>query len=137
MKANADEVANSIKEWLKDTIRKAPELAHDLGKFYFGVSVSTSGGLIAFEKVDTYSKISILFGIALLLQIIALILALFLVLPKRLNLSTEQELSDYYSLFIKRMVMISWVWFFLWFSGSIIGVYHALFMRVTAITTCN
>ena len=128
MKIDADETARAIHEWFSDTIKSTPSLAPELGRFFFGVSATTIGTLIAFEKLDTTSQVSLWLGIALAFQAISLFIALALVLPVRTSIEKQQNLLAHYSSQIQKLTRFSWLWFIIWFLGLVVGIYQALFL---------
>lgn len=127
MEIDANETAQAIKDWFYDSIKNEPTTIRELGQFFFGVSATTIGVLVAFEKLDTSVYVSILLGIALLLLGISLIIALLIVLPAFLNRRKQRDLIKLYSTHVRSNMILSWLWFITWISGVAIGVYNALF----------
>ena len=50
-----EDVASSVRDWLKEEIKKGPGSKNDLGKFYFSVSTGTLAP-VSYTHLDVYKR---------------------------------------------------------------------------------
>lgn len=123
MKLRGEDVASSVREWLKEDIKKGPSLKHELGKFFLGVSTGTIGLLATLLKfaVDNPSidSLTLLCFLALLMSIIV---ALYMAVPYVIKIKETIELYDEYNRIIRSTIALMTAWFVLWLLGFGCGV---------------
>lgn len=124
-----DDTVTGLRDWIKTELKEGPRQSYDLGKFFITVSTGTIGALAAIEKLKPVAgspNAPLLFtGFAVLVA--AMVIGLYFALPKILPVSGNSDLLDLYEKQIRSTTRWAWVWFGMWFIGTILGVcaiYH-------------
>lgn len=126
MKPTGEEIANGFREWVKDEIKSSPSRSYELGKFFFGVSVATVGMLATIVKVIKPSAIDNYFKFSLLFFAISIIIALNMARPRNWKLGGKTNLFAEHQRIVNRGIRYTFVWFFSWFIGFVLGLYSIL-----------
>jgi hypothetical protein len=123
MRIRGEDVQQGLRDWIKADLKDSPRMGTDLGKFFFSVSAGTIGALTTIQKVNTASAglPTALTG-SIVTLFVSIWVALVMVLPKKRRFSGESELQEEYTKAIDAVVMLAWVWFMLWFSGTVVGL---------------
>lgn len=126
MRPKGEDIATAVRDWLKDEIKNASSIRHDLGKFYFGVTTGTIGLLISLKKFGGSGKLDWPFGFSLAILFLAVILALLMTIPKFWKIGGKTELYQKYNEHVKRIAVFIGCWFILWLAGAFAGVFSVL-----------
>ena len=122
MKIRGEDVASSVREWIKEDIKKGPSTRHELGKFFVGVSTGTLGlfaTLLKFAVKDpSLDFLTIACFAALLLS---LVVGLYMALPNVTRVREGMELYDEYNSIVHLIIKLIAAWFVLWTVGFILG----------------
>jgi hypothetical protein len=122
MRVHGEDVASSVREWVKDDIKKGPSSRYELGKFFFGVSTGTLGlfaGLLKFATpVPSLDALTISCFAALLFS---MLVAIYMATPIVTRISRDIELYSEYNRIVLLVVKFIVLWFGLWVIGFILG----------------
>lgn len=123
IKLTGQEVADSIKDWMKNDIKESPSKTYDLGKFFFSVSTGTIGVLLVIEKLNSISKIDTPLIISLLILFLSTIIAISMTTPRVERIEEDVDLYEKYVKSLKDIRKRVLIWFFIWIVGTIAGGY--------------
>jgi hypothetical protein len=126
MRPRGEDTVSALYDWVKEEIKKAPAIRHDLGKFFFAVTTGTVGVIISVEKLSGSTKVDKSLGISLVCFFAAIIVALLMAIPKVWNLTGETDLFHEYNLYVKRIIQFIVAWFLIWLLGTVFGIYALL-----------
>ncbi|MBI5015784.1 MAG: hypothetical protein HZB55_09885 [Deltaproteobacteria bacterium] len=123
MMLRGEDVAASVREWLKEDIKRGPSLKHELGKFFIGVStgtISLFATLLKFAvEKPLLDKRTLACFVALLLSTIV---ALGMAAPYVVRIRESLDLYDEYNRIISSTIKLMTWWFILWLVGFGLGV---------------
>lgn len=115
------DLADGLRGWIKADLQESPRLAHDLGKFFFTVSLGTFGAITGLKKASGVLVLTLpLAGCAIVL-FVSIIIALGMVLPRKLEIDPAADLQKLYLVEVERVTARSWDWFALWTIGTLLG----------------
>jgi len=123
MKPRGEDVASSVRDWLKEDIRKGPSSKHELGKFFVGVSTGTLGLFATLLKfaVQNPSLDYLTIGCFSAL-FLSTILGLYMAVPDVLRLRGHTDLYLTYDRIVRSTIALMLFWFLLWAVGFVLGV---------------
>ena len=82
MKIRGEDIASSVRVWLKEDIKKGPSSKNELGKFFFGVSTGTLGLFATLLKFAVEKPtLDCLTVLCFLLLLVSCIVALYMAVP--------------------------------------------------------
>lgn len=117
MKPTGEEVASSVREWMKEEMKKGPSLIHELGRFFFTVSSSTLGFVIALDKITTKVGSTGLLILSFAMLLLSILIALRMAIPKSYDLDGKSDLFVMYEAHMRRMQVLSVCWFLAWLAS--------------------
>lgn len=123
MNPRGEDVAEALREWVKDEIKKGPATILDTGKFFFTVSSSTIGLAITVEKLTTPGPIQLPLLTSFVLLTASIFIAIRMTIPYTHDLTGDIDLHELYSKHVKRLSILSIAWFTLWFLGVSLWVW--------------
>lgn len=122
MKLRGEDVAASVRDWIKEDIKKGPLSRHELGKFFVGVSTGTLGlfaTLLKFAvKEPQLDMLTVACFVALLLSTI---IGLYMAIPNVTHVREDMELYAEYNSVVKLVIILICAWFLVWTLGFILG----------------
>jgi hypothetical protein len=121
----ADDLHAALVKWISDDISESPRQGHDLGKFFFTVSIGTVGAVTAMIKTPSGVDLSMAFVTFLGLSLLSLLIALWMVLPRVKKVSREFQMQDEHPRHVHWVVGLSWAWFAAWLASvafAIVGL---------------
>jgi hypothetical protein len=122
MNLKGEDVASSVRDWLKEEIKKGPGSKNDLGKFYFSVSIGT---LALFATLLKFAVVSPSLDAGTCSCFLILLLssgvALYMAIPSILRLNADTELYSAYNKMIDSIVVQTGIWFAFWITGFVVG----------------
>ena len=119
-----EDTITGLRDWIKTELKEGPRQTYDLGKFFITVSTTTIGALAAIEKIKpvagspTAPFLFIGFGVL----VAAMLIGLYFALPKIMPVSGESDLLDLYENQLRSTTKWAWIWFVMWFIGTLLGV---------------
>lgn len=116
-----DEIAVALRSWVSEDIKESPRLSHDLGKFFFTVSIGTVGAITALIKTGGSLTVGWILGVSFGVLLMSLIVALLMVIPSRQTISVQTDLQQAYKAQVSRVVWRCRGWFGLWLIGTALG----------------
>jgi hypothetical protein len=123
MRVRGEDVASSVRDWLKEDIRKGPSLKHELGKFFAGVSTGSLtlfATLLKFAVKDpSLDRLTVGCFAAFLASTV---LALYMAIPYVVRIREGLELYDEYNRIIRSIIALMGTWFGLWVVGFALGI---------------
>ena len=123
MKLKGEDVASSVREWVKEEIKKGPSSKNELGKFYFSVSTGT---LALFATLLKFAidkpKLDLATSVCFISLLLSSAIALYMAIPTVLRLDSQTELYSAHKKMIGSIVTLTGWWFALWLLGFAIGV---------------
>lgn len=117
MNPRGEDLAQSVREWMREEIKKGPQYIYELGRFFFTVSSFTMGLVIASEKLQPVNKPSWPVLTTLGLFFISILISLRMTIPKIQMFSEEIDLYDIYIRHTRRLIILSTIWFAMWGLG--------------------
>lgn len=123
MKPKGQDVADSVRDWLKTEISGASSVRLDLGKFFFAVTSGTAGVFISIEKLSGTPKLEWSLGLALLTLLVALLISLAMAIPKFWKIEGNTDIIKLYNDHIRKNFFFIIIWFGFWIVGTIIGIF--------------
>lgn len=122
MKLRGEDVASSVREWIKEDIKKGPSSRHELGKFFVGVSTGTLGlfaTLLKYAvKEPRLDGLTVGCFVALLLSTVV---GLYMAIPNVTRIRENLELYAEYNSIIRLILKLMCAWFSLWMLGFVLG----------------
>ncbi len=123
MKIRGEDVASSVRDWLKEDIKKGPSSKNELGKFFFGVSTGTVGLFVTLLKFAVKEPtLDCLTILCFLLLLVSCIVALYMAVPYVVRVHKDLELYSEYNKIIRSIIVLMIGWFLLWLLGFLFGV---------------
>jgi hypothetical protein len=126
MRPTGEEIAQAIKDWVKDEIKASPSRSYELGRFLFGVSVGTVGIISAIAKIGPNQPFSIGYKLCLVCFSLSILVALNMARPRNWKIDSDTNLFDEHKRLIDRGIRHTIVWFIVWFSGFALGLYSVM-----------
>lgn len=122
MKLRGEDVASSVRDWLKDDIKNGPSSKHELGKFFLGVSTGTLGLFATLLKFAVASpSLDCLTVGCFLTLLLSTVVAVYMAVPTIVQINTNIELYAAYSKSIRSIKLLMALWFGLWLVGFCMG----------------
>lgn len=123
MKLRGEDVASSIRDWLKEDIKKGPSSKHELGKFFLGASTGTLGLFVTLLKFAIEKPaLDWLTACCFSSLLISIIIALYMSVPYVVRVKKDIELYSKYNKIIRTIVGLIIGWFVFWVVGFSFGV---------------
>ncbi len=126
MKPKGEDIASAVRAWIHETIKNAPLVKGELGKFFFSVSSTTIGFFIAVKQLTPTDPLENSLVISLVLLIISIVIAMIMCMPGYIKIRNNINLFDEYNKAVKSVYAFAGVWFFIWLMALIIGTYAVL-----------
>ena len=126
MKPKGEEIAQGIKDWVKDEIKSSPSRSYELGRFLFGVSVGTVGMFAAIEKLGSAPSFDWWFKLSLVFFSASILFSLNMARPRNWKLNGETNLFDEHRRIINRGIRHTVIWFIAWAVGFGLGMYSVM-----------
>lgn len=127
VKMRGQDTVDGLRAWIMGEIQKAPGVEYDLGKFFFSVSSGMLGIVMAIQKFGVPMKSDIYSYSSLIFLMIAIFIALFMVMPNKMErLNGATDLVEEYQRCVRGVIGKTWLWFFTWALGVVLGFYHFL-----------
>jgi hypothetical protein len=117
MKPKGESVAEAIRDWMHEEIKKGPSYILDLGKFFFAVSSSTFGLFVTVEKLAPSTTVQRGLALSLGLLFLSVLVALRMAIPFTHKLVGAVDLYFLYEQHRKKLTYLSLLWFVLWVAG--------------------
>jgi hypothetical protein len=130
MKPKGEEVAEAIRDWLREEIKKGPSYVYDLGRFFFTVSSTTVGLEIAVEKLTVPGSLHWALALSIAALFFSVLVALRMAIPFTHALDGAVNLYDLYSTHVKRLVQLSVLWFALWILGVVLWLWNLFWLSL-------
>ena len=122
MKLRGEDIASSVRDWLKEEVKKGPSSRHELGRFLLGVSTGTLTLFVALLKFavvnPSLDPTTVGCFVAFLL---ASVVGLYMAIPSVLRIKTNLELYEAYNKAIGSFIRLVVLWFILWVVGFCLG----------------
>jgi hypothetical protein len=122
MRPKGEDVAAATVDWAKDEIKKGPSDLYDLGKFFFGASTATLGGLAGIAKLDANFAITHMFAASALLLLVSAVVAVLMVRPRVWTLDQDCDLFEQHARKLRSGLRYTWLWFLMWLAGALMGI---------------
>lgn len=117
-----EDVAAAVREWIKEDIKKGPSTRHELGKFFVGVSTGSLGLFATLLKFaiakPTLDLLTVACFVALMLSTVV---GLLMAIPNVTRIRASMELYTEYNSIVRRILIMIWGWFALWWLGFVFG----------------
>jgi hypothetical protein len=126
MRPKGEEIAQAIRDWVKDEIKASPSRSYELGRFLFGVSVGTIGIVSAIAKLEQNEALATGYKLSLVVFSISILVALNMARPRNWRIDGDTNLFDEHKRIIARGIRHTIVWFIFWFSGFALGLYSVM-----------
>jgi len=130
MKAKGEEVAEAIRDWLREEIKKGPSYVYDLGRFFFTVSSTTVGLEVTVEKLTAQGSLHWALALSVATLFFSVLVALKMAIPVTHTLDGAVNLFDLYSAHAKRSVQLSVLWFALWIFGVALWLWKLFWLSL-------
>jgi hypothetical protein len=124
MNPKGDEISQSVREWMREEIKKGPLYIYELGRFFFTASSFMLGLAVTCEKLQPVGIPPLLFSFAMASFFGSILVALRMVIPKVQSFGEEINLYHVYTEHSKRLLVLSLAWFGLWSLGLGCWVAH-------------
>lgn len=122
LRIRGEDVASSVREWIKDDIKKSPSARVELGKFFVGISSGSVGLFATLLKFATEAPtIDYLTSGCFALWLLSMGLGLYMAIPKVLSIRSDLDLYEVYNGDVKGTVKLIQGWASLWLLGFIFG----------------
>lgn len=122
MKITGEDIDKGLRDWLNSELKEGPRQSYDLGKFFFTVSLGTSGAIAALEKLNAIPVMDFCMVASQLLLFASMLFVIIrMVMPKIDDLEKIKDIRQHYVDQVKTLQHNIWLWLVLWILGMIFG----------------
>ena len=122
MKLRGDDVATSVRDWIKEDIKKGPSSRHELGKFFVGISTGTLGLFATLLKFAVKEpKLDAVTATCFVLLLLSTVVGLYMAVPNVTRVREDMELYGEYNSVVRTILKLMCAWFVLWGLGFCFG----------------
>jgi hypothetical protein len=122
MRLRGEDVAASVRDWIKEDIKKGPSSRHDLGKFFVGVSTGTLGLFATLLKFAVeHPSLDFLTIACFFTLLLSVVVGLYMALPNVTRVEEDMELYAEYNSIVGLIFQLITAWFTLWIIGFVLG----------------
>jgi hypothetical protein len=125
----AQDTVDALREWMKTEIKDGPSQRNQLGKFFFSVSATSFGLIISIIKLNSIS-LDTLLCLAFCFLLLSIIISVFLLKPTFWIIKSTSDLIREHSKQIKKIIILTWIWFLLWLAGFVTSIIKILFENI-------
>lgn len=123
MELRGEDVAASVRDWIKDDIKKGPSSRHELGKFFVGISTGTLGLFATLLKFAVKEPaLDWLTGICFVLLLLSVVVGMYMAVPNVTKVREDMELYSEYNAIVGLILKLMSAWLVLWALGFVFGV---------------